>query len=102
MCCFHAFCRSAPSDLCLNREAGGHAYRYFLEGKGCVLGVLFHTSTHVAFEWIGEGGALVSYDAPTRYRMWTKHEVARLMRKGVYQVEREARLSGYSCLSAAA
>jgi hypothetical protein len=94
MCCFDAFLRSAPCSLSLGRSAGEHDYRYYLVGKDCVLGVLFHTTTHVGFEWIGEGGAPVAYDATIRYRLWSKSDVATLVRRGVYEFEHEAHLNG--------
>ena len=60
-------------------------YKYLVEGKGCTLGVLFETSTHVHFEWIEEGGEPVPYAAHLRYKAWEKTEFVRLMALGVWQ-----------------
>lgn len=63
----------------------GHAYRYFVCGKGCTLGVLFEDSVNVYFEWLMEGERLVPYGPEIRYRAWPKREFARLMAAGVWE-----------------
>jgi hypothetical protein len=87
---FLAFRRDAPSSLVLNAAPGLHSYRYFLAREGRLLGVLYHTSTHVAFEWITEGGALVPYGPEVRYRTMSKRDVALLVEAGLFEVGCEA------------
>ncbi len=81
-----AFHHASPSALVLNARPGLHRYRYFFARDGRLLGVLFHTSTHVAFEWIEEDGMPVVHGPDVRYRMWTKHDAALLVEAGFYEM----------------
>lgn len=89
-----AFCRDCPIGLELcDRLDPEQRYKYYLCGKGCNLGVLFEDSVHVYFEWVTENGRFVDYPAAIRYKAWPKHEVARLMAKGVWEASEELELA---------
>lgn len=82
----HEFVKSAPAGfLPRGRCDLGHAYKYYVHGKGCTLGVLFEDSLHIYFEWLREDGLVVEYGPEIRYRAWPKREFARLMRAGVWE-----------------
>ena len=86
MCTLEAFIKAAPEDFRLCQRAGRAQYKYFVEGKGCVLGVLFETSTHICFEWLTEDGAAVEYPAAIRYKAWPRHEFRRWLALGIWEV----------------
>lgn len=79
------FKKEAPVTFEFCDRAGCGCYKYCLEGKGCTLGVLFETSTDVFFEWLTEEGHPVEYRPQLRYKAWPKCEVARLIKKGVWE-----------------
>lgn len=88
MACFDAFQKACPVSLCLSRQVDpATTYKYFLCGKGCVLGVLFEDSVNLYFEWVSENGAPVPYEPEVRYKFWPKFEVAKLVQEGVWEVE---------------
>ena len=85
---FDAFCKACPESLRLTEKPDSRTtYKYYLVGKGCVLGVLFEDSVALYFEWIAEQGAQVRYPPRLRYKAWPKREVARLIRAGVWEAE---------------
>ena len=83
--CLRTFKKEAPVgfEFCARSCCG--QYKYCLKGKGCTLGVLFESSTDVYFEWLTENGRPVEYRPELRYKSWSKHEVARLVHKGVWE-----------------
>jgi hypothetical protein len=83
---FNQFRSDAPSTFVFNWTPGRHRYRYFLSYNGRLMGVLFHTSTHVAFEWLTESGSPVPYGPEVRYRMMSKRDIALLVEKGLFEV----------------
>ncbi len=88
------FVKSSPAGFRLTeRPAPGQSYKYFVEGKGCVLSVLFEDSINVYFEWLTEDGMPVGYGPEIRYKWWTKQEFARLMMMGVWQPTNEGCVS---------
>ena len=90
-----AFCKACPEKLSLHEYlCPSESYKYLVCGKGCELGVLFEDSTHIYFEWVSEEGKPVPYPAAIRYKRWAKHEVARLIGAGVWDV------AGVPCASA--
>lgn len=85
---FRAFKKAAPCGLCLSETPCPQqcSYKYFVEGKGCTLGVLFEDSVSIYFEWLTECGLPVEYPAEIRYKAWPKREFERLLRLGVWDV----------------
>lgn len=85
---FRAFKKAAPCGLCLPETPcpGKCSYKYFVEGKGCTLGVLFEDSVSIYFEWLTECGLPVEYAPEIRYKAWPKREFERLLRLGVWDV----------------
>lgn len=81
------FEREAPTDFSVCDCPGKGCYKYYLQGKGCTLGVLFETSTCVYFEWLAENGQMVRYRPELRYKAWPKRTVARLMEEGWWEPE---------------
>lgn len=80
------FVKAAPIDFCPTDACRlGHAYKYYVHGKQCTLGVLFEDSVNVYFEWLMENGSLVAYGPEIRYRAWPKRDFARLMREGIWE-----------------
>lgn len=80
------FLKAAPVGFHLREACDfGHAYKYFVSGKGCLLGVLFEDSLHVYFEWLLENDEMVPYGPDVRYKAWPKREFARLMTAGVWE-----------------
>ncbi len=86
------FRHDSPVALVLNAAPGQHHYRYFFARGGRLLGVLFHTSTHVAFEWIEEDGLPVAYGPEVRYRMWSKNDATLLVDAGFYEMSADVDL----------
>jgi len=81
-----AFLKAAPVGFTFQPVCSfGHTYKYYVAGKGCVLGVLFEDSVNVYFEWLLEGDQIVPYGPEVRYRSWPKREFARLMAAGVWE-----------------
>ena len=87
------FCKDCPVGFepC-ERVDPSCRYKYFLCGKGCTLGVLFEDSVNLYLEWIAEDGSYVPYPADLRYKAWPKHEVAKLMTRGVWEASQEPEL----------
>jgi len=85
----HAFTKAAPEGFQPCCQPGRGPYKYFVRGKGCILGMLFETSTHVCFEWLTEDGATVHYPPDVRYKAWRKRELKRLLSMGVWEVTNE-------------
>lgn len=83
--CLHDFKKEAPVGFEFSDQPCCGRYKYCLEGKGCKLGILFETSTNVFFEWLTEEGCPVPYRPELRYKSWPKREVARLVKKGVWE-----------------
>ncbi|MFO8232851.1 MAG: hypothetical protein R6U20_09300 [Longimonas sp.] len=81
-----AFVKAAPEGFQPCSQPGTASYKYFVEGKGCVLGVLFETSTHICFEWLMEDGTPVAYPASIRYKAWPRHEFRSWLAMGVWEV----------------
>lgn len=88
MSVFREFRKAAPVGLCLHERACPERcrYKYFVEGKGCTLGVLFEDSVNVYFEWLAEDGTSVEHPAEIRYKFWPKREFTRLLRLGVWEI----------------
>ncbi|MEX0601135.1 MAG: hypothetical protein WD021_06730 [Rhodothermales bacterium] len=88
---FESFMRDAPCWFCPEQRCrlDPSRYKYFVRGKGCMLGVLFEDTLNVYFEWLTEEGRVVDYGPELRYRCWTKREFARLMAVGVWEPEAE-------------
>lgn len=82
-----SFLKEAPCSFCPQESCDPEAcrYKYFVQGKGCTLGILFEDSVNVYFEWLTEGGQRVEYGPHLRYRFWPKREFARLMSEGVWE-----------------
>lgn len=81
-----SFVKAAPVGFVPEaRCTFAHSYKYFVEGKGSLLGVLFEDSVDVYFEWLMEEGSVVPYGPSVRYRSWPKREFARLMAAGVWE-----------------
>jgi len=80
--CLTEFKKEAPHNFAVRERPGQAQYKYCLRGKGCTLGVLFETSTHVCFEWLTENGQWVEYRPELRYKAWPKRKVARLVAQG--------------------
>lgn len=85
----HAFTQAAPEGFRPCCQPGEGTYKYYVEGKGCTLGVLFETSTHVCFEWLTEDDVMVGYPPEIRYKAWPKREFKRLIAMGVWDVTGE-------------
>ncbi len=81
-----AFVKAAPEGFTPCSRPGTDTYKYFIEGKGCRLGVLFETSTHICFEWLTEDGAAAQYPAALRYKAWPRYEFRRWLAMGVWEV----------------
>ncbi|MFW5972923.1 MAG: hypothetical protein ACOCTG_02940 [Bacteroidota bacterium] len=77
--------KNAPEGFTFQKAPFGHAYRYYLSGKGCLLGVLFQDSTHIYFEWLTERDRPVRYSAEIRYEAWRRTDFARLVAAGVWE-----------------
>ncbi len=85
---FDEFKKAAPVRLHLTecRCPERAAYKYFVCGKGCTLGVLFEDSVSIYFEWLTHnGGCPADYPPEIRYKAWPKREFARLLRLGVWE-----------------
>ena len=81
------FEKSCPAGFCLSeRPRSDQAYKYYVHGKGCTLGVLFEDSVNIYFEWLEEGGVPVSYPPEIRYKSWSKVDFTRLLCMGVWEV----------------
>lgn len=94
MCPFSEFQKACPVDCCLSeRPDPTRPYKYYACGKDCTLGVLFEDSLNVYFEWLTEGGRLVSYPPEVRYKAWPKREFARLVGEGVWEPTAEVALA---------
>lgn len=86
--------KSAPEGMPFSESLSPTAeYKYYIEGKECVLGVLFEDSINVYFEWILEAGRPVAYGPEIRYKAWPKREFVRLMRMGVWNATCKATAS---------
>ena len=83
--CLHEFKKAAPAAFDVSDQPCCGRYKYCLQGKGCILGVLFETSVDVCFEWLTENGHVVDYPPEIRYKAWPKREVQRLMAQGVWE-----------------
>ncbi len=81
-----AFWKAAPEGFTFHLLPGQGQYKYFLEGKGCRLGVLFEDTLNVYYEWLTEDDEPVPYGPELRYRWMPKHELARLVLEGVWEV----------------
>jgi hypothetical protein len=81
------FKKDCPFGMKLHDRPCCGRYKYKMCGKGCTLGVLFENSVNVYFEWLTEDGTPVTYGPDIRYKAWPKHEVARLIRKGIWEAE---------------
>lgn len=86
MSTLEAFVKAAPEGFQPRPCPGNATYKYFVEGKGCLLGVLFETSTHICFEWLAEDGTQVAYPAAIRYKAWPRHEFQSWLAMGVWEV----------------
>lgn len=87
MSALRSFCKACPENLRLyDRPNPYQEYKYFVAGKGSVLGVLFEDSINVYFEWLREDGRVVDYPPELRYRAWSKREVARMLHSGYWEV----------------
>ena len=86
--CLEEFKKEAPADFSVRDRPAQDQYKYCLRGKGCVLGVLFETSTCVCFEWLTENGQMVDYRPELRYKAWPKREVSRLVAEGWWEPTR--------------
>jgi hypothetical protein len=80
-----AIVKNGPVGFTPCERPYGHDYRYFVEGKGAVLGVLFQDSTHIYFEWLMQNGSVVRYRPAVRYKAWRRETFADLMAAGVWQ-----------------
>lgn len=81
---FDEFQKACPVHLCL-QDGAPRRYKYFAEGKGCTLGILFEDSVNVYFEWLTEAGRPVAYGPEVRFKFWPKREFTRLMQAGVWE-----------------
>lgn len=80
------FWKAAPEGFSFHLLPGRGHYKYFLEGKGCRLGVLFEDTLNVYYERLIEEGEPVPYGPELRYRWIPKRELAQLILKGVWEV----------------
>ena len=81
------FLKAAPCDFQFHTEPDpGRSYKFFVQGKGCTLGIIFESSVNIYFEWLYEDGELVDYDPSIRYKSWPKHEFTRLVASGVWDI----------------
>lgn len=81
------FEKASPSWIQLHDEpTPGQAYKYFIHGKGCTLGVLFEDSVNIYFEWLRENDEPVTHPKHIRYRAWPKREFTRLLMQGVWEL----------------
>lgn len=84
-----AFTKAAPQGFEPCCRPGQGTYKYFVQGKGCTLGVLFETSAYVCFEWLTEDDMIVEYSPEIRYKAWPKRDFKRLLARGVWDVTGE-------------
>lgn len=89
MSMLQSFVKAAPVGFRPCARPGGECYKYFVCGKGCVLGVLFEDSMNVYFEWLTEDGLTVDYAPEIRYKAWSKRAFERLLVAGVWEVTEE-------------
>jgi hypothetical protein len=80
------FRKAAPEGFTFHLLPGKGQYKYYLEGKGCRLGVLFEDTLNVYYEWLTEEGEPVPYGPALRYKWFPKYELAQLILRGVWEV----------------
>ena len=81
-----AFRKEALEGFTVHLLPGKGRYKYYLEGKGSRLGVLFEDTLNVYYEWLTEEGEPVPYGPELRYKWFAKHELAQLILQGVWEV----------------